>query len=101
MLRKLLARYSRNYQLLQEAAETLGTEYERNAYEELCGGSLDGSHGEWKYKGVAVSYTAYSFNVKKNGDVGFCIDLSAKIPTFLGIKPSHQFYKTRDGHVYY
>jgi hypothetical protein len=101
MFKKILIRYSKNYQLLQEAAATIGKEYEQKAYDELCGGSLDGSAGEFEYKGVPVSYSAYSFNVKKNGDVGFCIDIKAKIPTFVRIKPSYQFYKTKDGDIYY
>jgi hypothetical protein len=101
MFKKLLIKYSKNYQLLQEAAEIIGKEYEQKTYPQLCGGPLDGSNGEFEYKGALVSYSAYSFNVKKNGDVGFCIDVRAKIPTFLGIKPSYQFYITKDGTVYY
>jgi hypothetical protein len=101
MFKKLLVRYSKNYQLLQEAAETIGKEYEQKAYEELSGGSLDESDGEFEFKGVKVSYSAYSFNVKRYGDVGFCIDIRAKIPTFLSIKPSYQFYKRKNGNVYY
>jgi len=82
MFKKLLIRYSKNYQHLQEAAEIIGKRYEEKAYEQLCGGTLDESDGEFEYKGVVVSYSAYSFNVKENGDVGFCIDIRAKIPTF-------------------
>lgn len=68
MSKRSLVRYSKNYQLLQEAAETIGKKYQQKAYGELCGGSLDESDGEFEYKGVMVSYSAYSFNVK--GGVG-------------------------------
>jgi len=101
MFKKLLIKYSKNYRLLQEAAEMIGKEYEQKAYKELCGGALDESRGEFKHKGVVISYSAHSFKVKKNGDAAFCIDVNAKISTFVGIKPSYLFYKTRDGKVYY
>ncbi len=101
MFKNLLNKYSKNYRFLQEAADIVGKKYEQKAYRQLCGGSLDESGGEFDYKGIEISYSAYSFDVKKNGDVGFCIDIRAKIPTFMGIKPSYQFYKTKDGIIYY
>jgi hypothetical protein len=101
MFKNFLNKFSKNYRLLQEVADIVGKEYEQKPYRQLSGGSLDESGGKFYYKGIEVSYSAYSFHQKKNGDIGFCIDIRANIPTFLGIKPSYQFYKTEDGNIYY
>ena len=96
----MLKRYKANFALLQEIAQQIGKEYEKKPYQELHGGSADISEGELEVRGLKVSYSAYSFTVKKTGDVGFCIDVRAALPTPFGVRPSYQFFKRPDGTVY-
>ncbi|MCP9847656.1 hypothetical protein KBY86_12270 [Synechococcus sp. Lug-A] len=97
----MFSKYRNNFILLRRAAEVVGKQYESMPYDELCGGAADESGGEFEFEGHTVGYSAYSFNVKKNGDVCFCIDIHSALPTFLGIKPSYRFLKHRDGSVSY
>jgi hypothetical protein len=94
-------RYRSNYALLRRAADEAGRRFERKPYHELAGGRADESGGEFAFEGVPVRYSAYSVEVHKKGDVRFCIDVTAELPTLLGVKPSYEFWKRPDGSVYY
>jgi hypothetical protein len=95
----IFSKYRNNFTLLSWAAEVIGKQYESRPYDELCGGAADESGGEYEYEGQRVRYSAYSYNIKSDGDVCFCVDIYSQLPTFFGIKPSYQFVKHPDGSV--
>lgn len=97
----MFSKYRNNFIFLRRAAEVVGKQYESMPYDEICGGAADDINGEFEFEGHKVGFSAYSFNVKKNGDVCFCIDIHSTLPTIFGIKPSYQFLKHRDGSVSY
>lgn len=97
----MFSKYSNNFILLRRAAEVIGKQYESMPYGEFCDDAAAERSGSFEFEGNTVGYSAYSFNVKKNGDVCFCIDIHSTLPTFLGIKPSYQFVKHQDGSVSY
>lgn len=89
-----------NFSLLRSAADHLGPQFEAESYERLID-ELDCSEGELEWRGIRVRYTAQSYDVKANGDLCFCIDVYAGLPTPFGGNPSYRFVKRRDGSVYY
>jgi hypothetical protein len=93
----MFSKYRNNFALLRRAAEFVGKQYEAKPYDELRGGAADESSGEFEFEGQRVGYSAYSYNMKMNGDVCFCVDVHSQLPTFFGIKPSYQFVKRPDG----
>ena len=89
-----------NYALLRRAANEIGAEFESMPYAELQRPAEELS-GERDYEGCRVTYSGEMYRLDRNGDIAFCVDVSARIPTLLGIKPSYQFHKRLDGSVYY
>ena len=106
MLNKLLSELFPQTQKLQDNYETLLTEvnkvgkiYERKSYEELLlpaeQNSIEITIGD-----RTLYFSAEAYNIKSDGTLCFCIDADG-LPTLWGVKPSYQFYKRRDGSVYY
>ena len=89
-----------NFALLRRAANEIGAEFESMSYAELQRPAEELS-GERDFEGCRITYSAEMYRLDPNGDIAFCIDVSAKIPTLLGVKPSYQFHKRPDGTVYY
>ena len=58
-----------NFILLSRAAEVIGKQCEAKTYNELRSGAADRSRGEYVYEGETIGYSAYSYNIKANGDV--------------------------------
>ena len=96
----MFAKLRSNFALLRRAGNVIGPEFEALPYERLLRPAEELS-GEREFEGVRVQYSAEAYRVDRNGDIAFCIDIHAKLPTLLGIKPSYQFKKRRDGTVYY
>ena len=91
----------KNFQLLRASVEEVGNRYETSEYADLAGGSLDQSTGELHVDGMPAYYSAYSVETNPDGDVHFTIDLFSELPTWFGVKPSHEFWMRPDGSVYY
>jgi hypothetical protein len=87
------------YALLRREVTSVGKEYEGLPYERLLEPAEVLSFSR-VIDGVEISFSAEAFHVKQNGDAGFCIDASAT-PNRTGKQPSYQFYKRKDGSVYY
>ncbi|GBF79648.1 hypothetical protein [Aphanothece sacrum] len=88
-----------NYQLLKQAVETVGKEFEQKSYLEL----LQPAEELFTVKMFEEHYLTFSgeaYHLKKDGTICFCLDVDG-LPTLFGIKPSYHFYKRRDGSVYY
>jgi hypothetical protein len=87
-----------NYQLLKEAVETVGKEFEQKSYIEL----LRPAEEQFTVRVIEGHYLTFSgeaYHIKKDGTLCFCLDADG-LPT-LFYKPSYHFYKRRDGSVYY
>jgi len=87
------------YALLRREVSNVGEEFERFPYERLLEPAEALSFSRI-VEGVEISFSAGAFHVKPNGDAGFCIDARAN-PNRTGAQPSYQFYKRKDGSVYY
>ncbi|OGW66695.1 MAG: hypothetical protein A3H49_00355 [Nitrospirae bacterium RIFCSPLOWO2_02_FULL_62_14] len=87
------------YALLRREVTNVGKEFERLPYERLLVAAEVLSFSR-VIEGVEISFSAEAFDVKPNGDAGFCVDASAD-PNRTGKQPSYQFYKRKDGTVYY
>ena len=87
------------YALLRREVTNVGKEFERLPYERLLV-AAEGLSFSRVIEGVEISFSAEAFDVKPNGDAGFCVDASAD-PNRTGKQPSYQFYKRKDGTVYY
>jgi hypothetical protein len=87
------------YALLRAEVARIGKQFEALPYRRLLK-----PDATWSVKtvvnGISVSFDADTFSVKKNGDIGFCIDARAE-PNRTGVQPSHQFFKRKDGSVYH
>jgi hypothetical protein len=85
--------------LLRREVTRVGQEFEARAYSDLQRPSEELSFST-VIEDVAITFNAEAFILKRNGDVGFCIDARAQ-----GVKarwqPSYQFYKRPDGSVYH
>lgn len=100
MIRAFVQTRRVNYEFLRAAGESVGREYEAKCYDELRRPAEELSTTRI-IDGVEVFFSAEAYEVKPNGDVCFCVDVDARLPTLLGVKPSYQFVKRRDGSVYY
>jgi hypothetical protein len=87
------------YALLRDEVARIGKQFEALPYRRLLE-----PDATWSVKtvvnGISMSFDADTFSVKKNGDIGFCIDARAE-PNRTGSQPSHQFFKRKDGSVYH
>lgn len=50
--------------------------------------------------GIELSFSAEAYNIKKNGDICFCIDARA-MPNRTEWQPSYQFFMRKDGTIYH
>lgn len=96
----MFERYKENYQFLRRQVDIEGKKFEEMPYEELLKPAEILSRSR-VVDGIKVYFSAEAYNIKENGDIAFCIDAGAHLPTILGIKPSYQFFKRKDGSVYY
>ena len=87
------------YALLRREVEKVGREFEAMPYERLLEPAEVLSLTR-VVDGVEISFSAEAFNVKSNGDIGFCIDAHTT-PKRTWAQPSYQFFKRKDGSVYY
>jgi hypothetical protein len=87
------------YALLRREVEKVGKEFEAMPYERLLEPAEHLSLSK-VVDGVEICFSAEAFNVWKNGDIGFCVDAHAE-PNRTWAQPSYQFFKRRDGSVYY
>ena len=97
----MITELGKNLQHLRTALDPIGQLYETSDYADLAGGDLDQSTGEIAVDGMPAYYSAYSVETNAEGDVHFTIDLFSELPTWFGVKPSHDFWMRRDGSVYY
>ncbi len=97
----MVTQLRRNFHQLREALTEIGLRYESSNYADLAGGVLDQSTGELEIDGMPAYYSAYSVETNPAGDVHFTIDMFSELPTWFGIKPSHEFWMRPDGTVYY
>jgi hypothetical protein len=89
-----------NFDFLKKELEVEGRYYESLSYSALQKPAEEISRSR-TVNGIEIHFTAEAYNTKKNGDLCFCIDASANLPTLLGVKPSYQFQKRADGRIYY
>jgi hypothetical protein len=85
--------------LLRREVNRVGQEFEARPYSDLQQPGEELSFSRM-VDGVEISFNAQAFDIKPNGDVGFCIDARAK-DVKSGWQPSYQFYKRPDGSVYH
>ena len=88
------------YALLRREVDKVGKNLESMPYDDLMR-RMDSEEASWdtSVDGVAVSFSAEVFQVKRNGDAGICIDARAE-PNRTRWQPSYQFFKRKDGSVY-
>jgi hypothetical protein len=109
MLRKILGRYwnlvarecerDENCRKLRQELHKVAKEYEEMTYESLLAPAEELSTSR-EVSGFTVHFSAEAYDIKKNGDIRFCIDAEG-IPTKVRWKPSYRFFKRKDGSVYY
>lgn len=109
MLKRLLTKYGgwverRSmqdpiYRLLRREVERVAKEYEAMSYDALLRPAEELSRTV-VIDGVAISFSGEATDIKKNGDIYFCIDARAE-PNRTGLPPSYRFFKRKDGRVYY
>ena len=92
-------KYKRNWAILRREIMTEGARFERMSYDQLLRPAEEISTSR-VVDGVELFFSAEAYNIDSAGVIHFCIDVSG-LPTFLGIKPSYQFKKRRDGSVFY
>lgn len=97
-LMKWIKERRENYDILRREVEIEGKRYEKMSYEELQKPPEELSCSR-VVNGVELFFSAESYNTKPNGDLCFCVDVDG-LPC-LFVKPSYQFYKRKDGSVYY
>ena len=97
----MVTQLRKNLDRLRTSLKEIGRRYETSDYADLAGGALDQSTGELEIEGMPAYYSAYSVETSADGDVHFTIDLFSELPTWFGIKPSHEFWMRPDGSVYY
>jgi hypothetical protein len=85
-------------QALRRELESVGKQFEAMTYEEL----LDCQELSFtrRVSEIEVTFSTDLFVVRPNGDLGFCIDASTSSRRFRW-QPSYQFYKRKNGGVYY
>lgn len=91
---------SRNYDILRQAVDNIGREYEQKSYEELLNHEKSKMLTVTTAAGLTLTFVAEAYHLQKDGTICFCIDADG-LPTLFGIKPSYNFYKRPDGSVYY
>lgn len=87
-----------NFAVLRREVEIEGKKFEKMNYEELKKPAEELSTSR-VVDGVEIHFSAEAYNTKDNGDLCFCIDANG-LPC-LFIKPSYQFFKRKNGTVYY
>ena len=88
-----------NYEVLQHEVNKIGKVYEQKSYEELLLPAEQNST-EIRAGDRTLYFSAEAYHIKPDRTLCFCIDADG-LPTLWGVKPSYQFYKRRDGSVYY
>jgi hypothetical protein len=84
---------------LKRAVERVGKEFERRPYDQLLEPAEKLSFSR-VVDGIEMHFAAEAFTVNENGDIGFCIDAHTGSKRN-GWQPSYQFFKRKDGTVYY
>lgn len=92
-------RRKQNAALMRRALSVVGPEFERRPYDELTQRAEILSFKR-DFEGKTLYFSAEAYETKPNGDLGFCIDAGG-VPAFPYADPSYQFYKRKDGSVYY
>jgi hypothetical protein len=85
--------------LLRREVTRVGREFEARPYSDLQEPAETLSFSAL-VEGVEIYFSAEAFVLKQNGDLGFCIDASAKGANAFW-QPSYQFCKWPDGSVYH
>jgi len=102
----MLSRLQNNYRILSDALESFAREFERRDYtalEQLLGpssGPQDEPVFEKTFEEKRMLISVDLIDKYENGDIHIVLNIDG-LPTLLGIKPSWQFYKRRDGSTYY
>ena len=109
MLRKIIGRYwdllarkcerDENCRNLRQELHKVAKEYEAMTYESLLA-PAEGLSTSREANGFIVHFSAEAYDIKKNGDICFCIEAEG-LTTKARWKPSYRFFKRKDGSVYY
>lgn len=109
LLNQLLSRHWENVeqrccedqicQLLLHEIAVVGKEFESMEYDRLLEPAETLSFSR-VVDGIELSFSAEAYNIKKNGDICFCIDARAT-PNRTRWQPSYQFFKRKDQTVYH
>ncbi len=109
LLNRLLSRYWENVeqrcredpicQLLLREIAVVGKEFESMEYDRLLEPAETLSFSR-VVDGIELSFSAEAYNIKKNGDICFCIDARAT-PNRTRWQPSYQFFMRKDGTIYH
>lgn len=82
---------------LRRELAAVGKEFEAMPYERLLEPAEKLSFSR-VVDGIEMSFSAEAYDVKKNGDICFCIDARAR-PARTRWQPSYRFVKRKDGTV--
>jgi hypothetical protein len=109
ILRKIIDQYwdsvarkcerDENCRKLRQELHKVAKEYEAMTYERLLAPAEELSTSR-EINGFTVHFSAEAYDIKKNGDICFCIDAEG-LPTKARWKPSYRFFKRKDGSVYH
>ena len=92
-------KWRENRRILKRELEIVGKEYERKSYDELSKQTTE-VYIDKVIEGKNLRFLVDRFDInEKNGDLGFCIEVCGlmRIWKILG----WQFFKRKDGTVYY
>jgi hypothetical protein len=99
-LKRYVSKCRANVAFLRRISDEVGKGVEQWPYEKLSRPAEEISFSR-VINGIEVSFSIEEFNENKAGDLHICMDVNAKIPTFLFGLPSYVFWKRRDGSVDY
>jgi hypothetical protein len=85
--------------LLRREVTRVGQEFESRSYADLQRPAEELSFNR-VVEGIEITFSAEAFTLKRDGDIGFCVDARAKGSEGRW-QPSYQFYKRPDGSVYH
>jgi len=88
------------HKIMYENLQIVGKEFEKKSYKELLEPAETLSFSK-VVKGTRIHFSAECYNVEKNSDIAFCIDVDISGLPFFTRKPSYHFFKSKDGRIYY